>query len=156
MARRAAWRMAAAPAMVAFGAGLALAGPSWGADPTPSPAPAASPLADTVRHEVARHVPPSWRVEAVTLEPGESATGPLRVAARLALAKPTYVVEGRDGPYAFVRPVAEAGTEKVLTGIATTSKARDGSVAAVRNCAIRAVNSPRYPSSDSRRPLQAR
>jgi len=124
MGRPAAWRMTA-PWVVALGIGLMPAGPSWGADPAPSP----SPLADTVRHEVARQVPPSWRVEAVMLEPPESATGPLRVAARLRLAKPTYVVDGRDGPYAFVLPVADAGTEKVLTGIATTAKARDGSLA---------------------------
>ncbi|PWC56046.1 hypothetical protein [Azospirillum sp. TSO22-1] len=128
MARPAAWRMTA-PWVVALGIGLTLAGPSQGADPAPAPTPAASPLADTVRHEVARQVPPSWRVDAVMLEPPESATGPLRVAARLKLAKPTYVVDGRDGPYAFVLPVAEAGAEKVLTGIATTAKARDGSLA---------------------------
>ncbi len=116
MARPAAWRMAAA-----LGIGLTLAGPSWAAEST-----ALSPLADTVRHEVARQVPPSWRVEGVTLQPAESAAGPVRIAARLSLAKPTYVVDSRDGPYAFIRPVAEAGLEKVLTGVATPSKGRDG------------------------------
>jgi hypothetical protein len=117
----------------ALGVGLALAGPSRTAEAQSAPA-SAPPLADTVRHEVARQVPSSWRVEGVTLEPpesaaGQSAAGPLRIAVRLRLAKPTYVVDSRDGPYSFIRPVAEAGLEKVLTGVATPSKAKDGSIA---------------------------
>ena len=124
MARPAAWRMAAA-----LSVGLTLAGPSLAAESPPTSVPAATPLADAVRHEVARQVPQSWRVEGVTLEPPESAAGPVRIAARLTLAKPTYVVDSRDGPYAFIRPVAEAGLEKVLTGIATPSKAKDGRIA---------------------------
>ncbi|HYG89550.1 MAG TPA: hypothetical protein VD978_25215 [Azospirillum sp.] len=105
---------------VALGLGLMLAGPVL----------AASPLSDdAVRAEVARQVPPSWKVEAVVLESAESAAGPVRLSVRLTLAKTTYVVDSREGPYAFVRPVAESGLEKVLTGTATTAKAKDGSVA---------------------------
>lgn len=129
MARPAAWRMAAALSVGLTLSGLTLAGPSWAAEAPSTPLPA-SPLADAVRHEVARQVPPSWRIEGVTVEPPESAAGPVRIAVRLTLAKTTYVVDSRDGPYAFIRPVAEAGLEKVLTGIATPSKAKDGSITA--------------------------
>jgi len=109
----------------ALGLGLTFAGP-WSA--------AAEPLStDAVRQEIARRVPPSWQVGAVTLEPAESgraAPGPVRLSARVALAKPTFLVDGREGPYTFVRPAAEAGLEKVLTGTATFGKAKDGTVTA--------------------------
>lgn len=114
MARPAAVRMAAA-----LGVGLTLAGPTLAADPL-------SP--DAVRHEVARQVPPSWSVEGVMLGAPESANGPVRMQARLRLARPTFVLDTRDGPYSFVRPVAEPGAEKVLTGTAAPVKARDGSM----------------------------
>lgn len=127
MARPAAWRVTA-PGMLVMGLGLTLAGPSLAADPPPPPT-ARPPLADTVRHEVARQVPPSWQVDTVTLEPADSTVGPVRVAARVRLVKPTFAVDSRDGAYVFARPVADAGAEKVLTGIATTAKARDGSLA---------------------------
>lgn len=114
MTRRAAWLMAAA-----LGIGLSPAEPALAAGPVPD---------DALRAEVARHVPPSWKVEAVALEPAESAAGPYRLTARMKLTRQTYVVDGREGPYAFVRPVAEPGLEKVLTGTATTVKAKDGTL----------------------------
>ncbi|WP_448192697.1 hypothetical protein [Azospirillum sp. sgz301742] len=131
MGRPAAWRMVAALGVGLTLAGLTPAGPSRAADaPSAPPSPPAALLADAVRHEVARRVPQSWRVEGVALEPPESAAGPVRIAARLTLARTTYAVDSRDGPYAFIRPVAEAGLEKVLTGIATPAKAKakDGSI----------------------------
>ncbi|HYD71466.1 MAG TPA: hypothetical protein VED21_38810 [Azospirillum sp.] len=110
----AAWR-----GLAALGFGLVLAGPLQAADGTP---------ADAVRQHVARVLPATWAVEEVAVDPAES--GPaLRVAARVKLARPTFVIDGRDGPFTFLRPVAEPGVEKVLTGTATTTRGRDGAFA---------------------------
>ncbi|HEY0837247.1 MAG TPA: hypothetical protein VGE72_25265 [Azospirillum sp.] len=108
---QAAWR-----GLAALGVGLFLAGPLGAADGSP---------ADAVRQHVARVLPATWAVEEVAVDPAES--GPaLRVSARVRLAKPTFVIDGRDGPYTFLRPVAEPGLEKTLTGTATTTRGRDG------------------------------
>ncbi|MGQ9366645.1 hypothetical protein [Azospirillum sp. ST 5-10] len=113
MRRPAVWGTA-----VALAAGLALAGPARGADTVAAPGP------DAVQHAVDGAVPDLWTVEDVALEP--AGAGQVRFRARLRLARPTFAVDLRDGPFTYIRPVAEAGLEKTLTGTARTGDAAKG------------------------------
>lgn len=85
--------------------------------------------ADRVRQEAARRVPPLWRVEAVTVDE-DAAPGPGRwtgrVSARLRLARPTFVVEAREGPVSFIRQVGDVSVVKMLTGTAAATRDADG------------------------------
>ncbi|WP_448203977.1 hypothetical protein [Azospirillum sp. sgz302134] len=94
---------------------------------------------DPIRAEVARLVPPPWTVEEVTVTPvpapvpeGKPAAkesdsrAAARIGARLRLAKPTYVVEGRDGPVTFIRPGATSGQEKTLNATALAKRSGNG------------------------------
>jgi hypothetical protein len=77
----------------------------------------ADPFDDAVRAETRRVVPEFWSIEDVRIEPlgGDRA----RISAQLKLAAPTFVIDSQEGPFTFVRPAAETGLEKTLTGVAT-------------------------------------
>ncbi|MCW2245369.1 hypothetical protein M2352_000960 [Azospirillum fermentarium] len=76
-----------------------------------------APSPDGVRQEAARRLPAPWAVQDVTLHPA-GADGVAAVSVRVRLTQPTFAVERRTDEVAFLRPVADAGTEKVLTGTA--------------------------------------
>lgn len=95
--------------------------------------------ADQVQAEIARLVPPPWIVEEVTVAPmpapapeGKPAgkEGDSRVAARigakLKLAKPTYLIDAREGPFTFIRPATAPDLEKTLTAIAVATRGATG------------------------------
>ncbi|MCW2235890.1 hypothetical protein [Azospirillum canadense] len=106
----------------------------------PSSAAAAAEFpADQVRAEIARLVPPPWIVEEVTVAPmpapapeGKPAgkEGDSRVAARigakLKLAKPTYLIDAREGPFTFIRPATAPDLEKTLTATAVATRGATG------------------------------
>ena len=120
------WRIA-----VALSAGLLCAGTAWadGGDP-----------AERIRAEALRLVPSPWRVEDIVVEPlrlpippgapENARAGDARMAARvslrIALAKPTFLVESREGTITFVRPAAEPSLEKTLTATATATRSGAG------------------------------
>lgn len=93
--------------------GLGIAGAAGAQDaPVPVPSP------DAVRQEAARRLPAPWTVQDVTILPAGPDGAAPGVRVRVRLAQPTFVVERRTDEVAFLRPVADAGTEKVLTGTA--------------------------------------
>lgn len=94
--------------------GLGLAGPAPAQETVPF-----APSPDAVRQEAARRIPAPWTVEEVTIRPaGPDDGAAAAVSVRVRLAQPTFAVEQRTEEVAFLRPVADAGTEKVLTGTA--------------------------------------
>ena len=95
--------------------------------------------AEQIRAEVARLVPPPWTVGEVTVEPmplpaAEGKTLPkerdsraaARIGAKLTLAKPTYLIDGREGPFTFIRPAAAPNLEKTLTATAVATRGANG------------------------------
>lgn len=121
MMRPATVRFAAALAM-----GIAAAGPigtARASDPFPE---------EVIRAEIARQVPALWRIDSLTVEPASAtvkdsdARATARVAARLVLASPTYVVDSRDGPVTFLQPVADSGLEKTLNATARATRIASG------------------------------
>lgn len=83
--------------------------------------------ADELARQLALELPGTWRMGELTIEASANmgdAVEPLvrsRFNARVALANDSYVEDGRDGPFTFLREVAPAGTEKLLYG---TSESR--------------------------------
>lgn len=83
--------------------------------------------ADELARQLALELPGTWRMGDLTIEASANmgdAVEPLvrsRFNARVALANDSYVEDGRDGPFTFLREVAPAGTEKLLYG---TSESR--------------------------------
>ncbi len=121
MMRPARVRIAAALAM-----GIAAVGPV-------GTALASDPFSDdALRAALARHIPSTWRLESVTVEPPPTVVkdsdqrATARIAARLVLAAPTFLVDGRDGPFTFLQPVADSGLEKTLTATVRASRVADG------------------------------
>lgn len=105
----------------------------------PASALAADFPADQIRAEVARLVPPPWTVEEVTVDPmpvptpegkpvakdGDSRAA-ARIGAKLKLAKPTYLIDGREGPFTFIRPATAPNLEKTLTATAVATRGANG------------------------------
>jgi len=118
-------------ARVRFAAALAMgiaAGPAMA-----PPARAAEPFSEeAVQAEIMRLAGPLWRVDSLTMEtltpPGRDAgqRAAARIAARVSLAVPTFVVDSREGAVTFLRPAAEAGLEKTLTAIALAARSGAG------------------------------
>lgn len=124
---------------------LALAAGVAATPPGAGPARAAEALPDDlIRAEVARLVPPVWRIEEMAITrlpdppagggaPGGTAPGgtaaagvAARVAARLSLSKPTYTIDSRDGPVTFVRPAADPSLQKTLDATVTLNRTKSG------------------------------
>ncbi|MBP2232857.1 hypothetical protein J2847_006191 [Azospirillum agricola] len=118
------------PATVRFAAALATGiaaatpvGTATASEPFPE---------EAVRAEIARHVPAPWHIDSLTVEPaelpgttsgkGSDQRAAARIAARVTLTTPTYVVDSRDGPVTFLRPAADSGLEKVLTATARATR----------------------------------
>lgn len=107
-------------------------GVAWAADPLPE---------QVIRAEVARLVPPLWRIEEIAITPlpdpapaTAAATAPgtapggtaAKVSVRLSLSKPTYLIDSRDGPFTFVRPVADPSLQKTLEATVTLTRTKAG------------------------------
>lgn len=152
MVQPARWRFAAAlaagllcagPAAAADPAAEPAASPASEppADPAPTPTPGDglvnAAAAERIRAEAARLVPAPWRVLDVAIEPLRLPTLPgdaesrvlpsasrvtARVAARVALGEPTFLVDSREGPVTFVRPAADPSLEKTLTATAVATR----------------------------------
>ena len=134
MVRPAGGRFAAALAM-GLSASVPAAGSVAAADTFPE---------EAIRTELARLIPSPWRFESATVEPvapppaaaakdgkdskdskenrDPDSRAAARVAARVTLAKPTFVVDSREGPVTFLRPVADIGLEKTLTATALATR----------------------------------
>ena len=125
MVQPAGWRFAAA-----LTSGLLCAGAAGAADGDP---------AELIRAEAARLITSPWRVEDITVEPlrvpalaGEKETArsdsrrAARVAVRIALTRPTFLVDSREGPVTFVRPAADPALEKTLTATAVATRNASG------------------------------
>lgn len=95
--------------------------------------------ADQIRAEFARLVPPPWTVDEVTVEPmpaplvegkpapkGGDSRAAARIGAKLKLAKPTYLIDGREGPFTFIRPATAPDLEKTLTATAVATRTANG------------------------------
>ena len=105
---------------------LSLAGPAF--------AQSAPPL-DVQRDQLTRELPPLWKLETFSPGPPQAATGadkdspdkPVVQAftAVVSLTVSTFTVDSQRGPYTLLRPVAEQGLRKTLSGLIKSSK-RDG------------------------------
>lgn len=97
--------------------GLGAAGPAPAQETVPDAVTAPPPVsADAVRQDVARRIPDPWTVEEVTIRPAGPDGTATAVFVRVRLSQPTFALERQTGEVAFLRPVADAGTEKVLIG----------------------------------------
>ncbi|MGF7175311.1 hypothetical protein [Azospirillum doebereinerae] len=122
------------PARARFAAALAMGVAAGLATMTPSgPARAAEPFSEEAIHaEIVRLAGPLWRLESLTMEtltvPGRDSgqRAAARIAARMTLAVPTFVVDSREGAVTFLRPAAETGLEKTLTAIALAARSGAG------------------------------
>ena len=95
------------------------------------------PTADGLRDQLARELPALWRLESFTLAPpttdgkegAAKETGDKTIVqpftAVVGLAAATYAVDSQRGPFTLLRPVAEQGTRKTLSGL-VKSTPRDG------------------------------
>lgn len=105
------------------------------------PATLAAAAEEAIRNDLGRLVPPLWRVESVTLDvtppaapakdkDRDAKAADPRVSAKvtlgLALGKPTFLFDSRDGTVTFLRPVADAGLEKTLTAKAVATRGANG------------------------------
>jgi hypothetical protein len=101
-------------------------------NPAPVSAVESQPNPDLLRDQLARELPALWKLESLTVSP-PSATegeGPNRVvtqpfAAAISLTAATYAVDTQRGPFTLLRPVAERGMRKTLSGVVKSSL-RDG------------------------------
>ncbi|MEI7609679.1 MAG: hypothetical protein WCJ64_20050 [Rhodospirillaceae bacterium] len=105
---------------------LSLAGPAF--------AQSAPPL-DVQRDQLTRELPPLWKLETFSPGPPQAATGADKdspdkpvvqtFTAVVSLTVSTFTVDSQRGPYTLLRPVAEQGLRKTLSGLIKSSK-RDG------------------------------
>ncbi|MEI8394943.1 MAG: hypothetical protein WCF85_09430 [Rhodospirillaceae bacterium] len=105
------------------------------------------PPVDALREQFGRELPLLWRLDSFTLVPAASlATAPAEIkdaaaketpanpaekpviqpfTAVVSLGTATYTVDSQRGPFTLLRPVAEQGTRKTLSGLAKSVQ-RDG------------------------------
>jgi len=93
---------------------------------------------EAIRNELSRLVPSPWRLDSVTLDVApppptaakDSKPADQRAAAKLTLGltlgKPTYLIDSREGPVTFLRPVAVEGLEKTLNAKAVATRSASG------------------------------
>jgi hypothetical protein len=93
---------------------------------------------EAIRNDLARLVPPLWRLDSVTVDVApppptsskDGKTADQRATAKLTLGltlgKPTYLIDSREGPVTFLRPVAAEGLEKTLNAKAVATRSATG------------------------------
>lgn len=93
---------------------------------------------EAIRNDLSRLVPSPWRLDSVTLDVApppptaakDSKPADQRAAAKLTLGltlgKPTYLIDSREGPVTFLRPVAVEGLEKTLNAKAVATRSASG------------------------------
>ena len=102
---------------------------------TPVLAQSAPPL-DLQRDQLGRELPPLWKLETFSPGPPQAAAGPDKDApdrpvvqaftAVVSLTVSTFTVDSQRGPYTLLRPVAEQGLRKTLSGLIKSNKREGG------------------------------
>ena len=102
---------------------------------TPVLAQSAPPL-DLQRDQLSRELPPLWKLETFSPGPPQVGAGADKDApdrpvvqaftAVVSLTVSTFTVESQRGPYTLLRPVAEQGLRKTLSGLIKSNKREGG------------------------------
>ena len=97
---------------------------------TPAGAQATPPL-DIQRDQLARELPPLWRLETFSPGSAQAADGADQAVVQaftavVSLTTSTFTVDSQSGPYTLLRPVAEQGTRKTLSGLIKSTRRDDG------------------------------
>lgn len=114
-------------ALALWAAGAVLAGPAWAQ---------AMPPLDVQRDQLGRELPPLWKLETFSPGPPQAAAGADKDApdrpvvqsftAVVSLTASTFTVDSQRGPYTLLRPVAEQGLRKTLSGLIKSSRREGG------------------------------